>query len=43
MVQRRPRLTTCTPGDTSLAMAAQWSSVEVDPVQLTKGRRRGNA
>ena len=29
--------------DTSLAMAAQWSSVEVDPVQLTKGRRRGNA
>jgi DNA-binding GntR family transcriptional regulator len=29
--------------DTSLAMAAQWSSVEFDPVQLTKGRRRGNA
>lgn len=29
--------------DASLAMAAQWSSVEIDPVQLTKSRRRGGA
>lgn len=27
--------------DASLEMAAQWSSIDIDPVQLTKGRRRG--
>ncbi|MET0702342.1 MAG: GntR family transcriptional regulator [Mycobacterium sp.] len=26
--------------DASLAMAAQWSNIEIDPVALTKGRRR---
>jgi DNA-binding GntR family transcriptional regulator len=29
--------------DASLAMAAQWSSIDIDPVQLTKGRRRNNS
>lgn len=29
--------------DTSLAMAAQWSKVDIDPVQVTKSRRRGGA
>ncbi|MET0899853.1 MAG: GntR family transcriptional regulator [Mycobacterium sp.] len=29
--------------DTSLAMAADWSSTDIDPIQLTKSRRRGPA
>lgn len=29
--------------DTSMAMAAQWSNIDIDPVQLTKGRRRGGS
>lgn len=29
--------------ETSLAMAAQWSGADIDPVQLTKSRRRGGA
>jgi len=29
--------------ETSLRMAAQWSDVDIDPVHLTKGRRRGGS
>lgn len=29
--------------ETSLAMAAQWSAGDIDPIQLTKSRRRGPA